>query len=177
MRLLAATLIALSLAACATPTPYAPGATPGGPGFSERRIEENRYAITFRGNSLTPRETVEDYLLYRAAELTLAQGLDHFSVASRATDAKTRLQSNGGRSAFWYDYWLYSPRYGYRSFYGPFGDPFFDHPEYREVTRFEATAEIAMFKGPKPENNAQAYDARDVAANLAGKIQRPAPKS
>lgn len=175
MRRILPLCIALALAACATPTPYAPSAKPDARGFSERRIEENRYAITFRGNSLTPRETVEDYLLYRAAEVTLTQGMDHFVVASRATDAKTKLQSVGGRSAFWYDYWHYSPRFGWRSFYGPLDDPFFDGPDYREITRFEATAEIALFKGPKPAGNALAYDARDVKANLEAKIQRPTP--
>ena len=46
-----------------------------GYGFSEQRIEDDRYRITFRGNSSTSRETVENSLLYRAAELTVQTGL------------------------------------------------------------------------------------------------------
>lgn len=81
MTLKAATLaVALAatagLTACATPTPYQPavrGQAVSG-GFSDTRIEANRFQVNFAGNSLTSRETVERYLLYRAAELTVAQG-------------------------------------------------------------------------------------------------------
>ena len=58
----------LGLTACATPTPYQPvvrsGAAIGG--FSELRVEANRFRVNFQGNSLTSRETVEGYLLFRA---------------------------------------------------------------------------------------------------------------
>src|SRR3546814_6915077 len=59
-------------------------------GFSEQRIESNRYMVSFSGNSLTSRETVERYLLFRAAELTVQQGFDHFILVDRNTDRKTR---------------------------------------------------------------------------------------
>ena len=63
----------LSLVACATATPYQPiGAGGASGGFSEQRIEANRYRVTFAGNSLTSRERVENYLLFRAAELPIA---------------------------------------------------------------------------------------------------------
>ena len=77
--LLAAGAAAVMIAACATPTPYQPiGArgTGASGGFSDVRLAENRYRVTFAGNSLTTRERVETYLLYRAAELTVQQGFD-----------------------------------------------------------------------------------------------------
>src|SRR5688572_16406254 len=89
---LAPALCALVLAACATPTPYQPnvqGQSTSG-GYSDARIEENRFRVTFSGNSLTSRETVETYLLYRAAELTLSSGYDYFIIADRQTDRSTR---------------------------------------------------------------------------------------
>jgi len=56
---------ALTLVACATATPYQPASKPGGyDGFSQQMIENDRARITFGGNSLTKRETVENYLLY-----------------------------------------------------------------------------------------------------------------
>jgi len=56
------------LSACATSTPYQPASTPGGfDGFSQTMIENDRARITFGGNSLTKRDTVENSLLYRAA--------------------------------------------------------------------------------------------------------------
>ena len=77
-------LLGLLLAACAgKPTPYQQAQ--GGYGYSEQRIEENRYRVSFAGNSATSRQTVEDYLLYRAAELTVQNGHDWFEVAARDT--------------------------------------------------------------------------------------------
>ena len=72
------------LAACAgKPTPYQ--AAQGGFGYSEQQIEENRYRVSFAGNSATSRPTIEDYLLYRAAELTVQTGHDWFQVVDRNT--------------------------------------------------------------------------------------------
>ena len=71
---------ALALSACATSTPYQPdvrGQRATG-GYSEQRLGENRYDVTFRGNTLTKRDRVEGYLLYRAAELTVQNGFDSF---------------------------------------------------------------------------------------------------
>jgi hypothetical protein len=162
------------LAACATATPYqaaSGGAESGAYGFSEQQIENNRVRITFRGNSVTDRETVETYLLYRAAEVTLASGHDYFIVATRDTEEHSRLQSSGPYYPhFWYDYRYFSPLRGWSPWY----DPFWDGPmSYREVTRYEAVAEIAMFSGHKPADDANAFDAREVQANLQGRIVRP----
>jgi hypothetical protein len=76
--------LGLLLAGCAAaPTPYQ--AARNGFGYSEQQIEENRYRVSFVGNSATGRQTVEDYLLYRAAELTVQNGHDWFEVADRHT--------------------------------------------------------------------------------------------
>lgn len=170
MRTLALVVVAGLLAACATPTAYQPSENRGY-GFQEQAIEDNRVRITFRGNTLTDRETVETYLLYRAAEVTLQNGKDYFVVSNRDTEEHSRLQGEGfGRSRYGFSYWAYRPRFGWAPWY----DPFWDEPgRYREVTRYEAIAEIAMFNGPKPANDANAFDAREVQANLQGRIVRP----
>lgn len=170
--LLAAAALLL-LAACETTTPYQPKDA-GGYGFSEQKIETNRYRIEFSGNSATPRAQVENALLYRAADLTLANGYDYFVVADRATDARTQVIPEGPRyvSPFFFGGRYYSRRYGWMPWY----DPFWDEPrDYFEVTRYEANAEIAMFKGKKPANEARAFDAREVEANLRDKIVMPPP--
>ncbi|MBY0565582.1 MAG: hypothetical protein K2P58_15540 [Hyphomonadaceae bacterium] len=161
------------LAACATATPYQPAAPERGAyGFTEQQIETNRVRITFRGNTVTERETVENYMLYRAAEVTIERGFDHFIVANRDTEEHSRLQGVGTRPRFGFDYWYFSPRRGWSPWY----DPFWDEPaSYREVTRYEAVAEIAMFHGPKPVEDANAFDAREVQRNLQGSIVRPPP--
>ena len=84
-RPIAAACAALALAACATPTVYAP-ANPNAAssvGFSEYRIENNRYRVTFQGGPGAPPQLVNDYAFLRAAEVTLRDGYDWFQVVDR----------------------------------------------------------------------------------------------
>ena len=134
------------LGACATATPYQAAMDSSSRGYSEQQIENNRFRVQFSGNSLTDRKTVETYLLYRAAELTKLNGYDHFRVVHRDTDP------------FW-------PRWGYY-------DPYWGPAQYRESTRYMASAEILMGKGPKPDDAAY-FDADQVLMNLSGSIVRP----
>ncbi len=193
----AALALALGLAACATPTPYQPAmrGTAVSGGFSDMRVTENRFRVTFAGNTLTSRETVERYLLFRSAELTSQTGYDWFEVVDRQTDRDRRTYVDqspfnrgfgpyGGFSAAYgpgFGYWSPSWRYYNRSFGWRGWDPFFGGPfwadqmDVRTVERFEATAEILLHKGPAPADNPRAFDARQVVANLGPTIQRPAP--
>jgi hypothetical protein len=50
---------ALALAACATATPYQPAGQGSRYGYSDMRLQEDRYRVTFAGNSVTSREQVE----------------------------------------------------------------------------------------------------------------------
>jgi len=175
--LVAAALALLS--ACATSaTPYQPRDSMGY-GFSEQPLEANRARLTFSGNGLTERGTVETYLLYRAAELTLAGGFDYFVASNRATDANRRVYHD--RDPFYPRFapvvWYRVPRRGWAPFYDPFYDPFYrrGYDDSYEVTRFQAVAEITMFKGAKPADDADAYDAREVEANLRAQVVRPPP--
>ena len=62
--------------------------------------------------------------------------------------------------------------YGYRNaFYGGYGGYGYDN-SVREIVRYEATAEIIMSKGEKPDDPAF-FDASEVLTNLAGNIARP----
>ena len=84
---IAAAALLLALAACTTPTPYQPLATgtPVSGGYSDQVLDSTHFRVSFRGNSVTSREQVETYLLYRAAELTAAKGFDWFEMADRHT--------------------------------------------------------------------------------------------
>lgn len=182
---LAAVLVAATaLTACATATPYQPN-IPGqqaSGGFSEARLEQNRFRVTFAGNNLTSRDTVERYLLYRAAEVTVAEGYDWFSLVERSTDRKARTYVEPGPAygpggyGYWRPYWrYYGPRYGWNRWDPWYGDPFWaDRMDVRTVEKFEATAEIIMGKGPKAGDDPRAFNAREVMANLGPSIQRPA---
>lgn len=181
------------LAACATATPYQ-AASVGDRGYTDQKIETNRFQVQFSGNSLTERKTVETYLLYRAAELTAQNGFDHFRVVTRDTEADSRVIPIGGTYSPFYDHFhcnyrfagpygaLYRPSYpafypgrvhpAYRSAYN---DPFWGGmTEYREITSYEATAEIQMGTGTKPDDPAY-FDASQVLENLSGQIILPDP--
>ncbi|RYY06117.1 MAG: hypothetical protein EON55_24165, partial [Alphaproteobacteria bacterium] len=87
----------LMVAGCATETRYRPATGQGfsRTGYSDRQIEPNRFLVNFQGNSVTSRDTVERYLFFRAAELTLQNGYDYFVMADRDTDRQTRTYSTG----------------------------------------------------------------------------------
>ena len=155
---------ALALSACATSTGYGP-ATESQYGFSETRIEQNRFQVQFSGNSLTELETVERYLLYRAAELTNQNGYDYFIMVNRQTDEDSSFRSTGFSNRFSMQY--YHPMWGWRYH----NDPFFRDYDMREVSRYQAVSEIVMGNGPKPDD-VNAYNAEDVLMNLAPQIVR-----
>ena len=176
MRHVLPALAALMLAACATPTPYQPLTGSDG-GYLETRIEADRYRVEFEGNSLTDRETVEYGLLIRAAELTLQEGGSWFLVVERDTDADSRFVRTGFNdpyfSRFAPAYYVWHPRYGWVGYRDPFWDAGrFDRTEFREVTRFKASAEIVIRSGPKPDD-AKAFDAREVISNLRPRMPLP----
>lgn len=180
---LVAMAAALALGGCMTATPYQPATGTGQyrTGYSDEQIEENRFRVSFAGNTLTSRETVERYLLYRAAELTVQRGYDYFILTDRDTERRSETYRTPGAYGpgpwgGWSPYWrFYRPRWGWRSY-----DPFFDDPfwndrgwDYRTVNRYEAVAEIVMGRGPKPTDNLRAFDAREVLARLGPQIQQP----
>jgi len=180
--LLATTLLA---AGCAMQTAYRPATGSGfdRSGYSDRQIEANRFMVSFAGNGYTPRETVERYLLYRAAELTVQQGFDHFILADRETDRRTRTFATptfggyGGLYGGWGPSWNYYGRgFGWRSWSPWAGGPFWDREiDVQTIDKFEAHAEIVMGHGPKPATNLRAFDAHDVIKNLGPGIVMPEP--
>jgi len=171
----------LVIAGCTTPTPYQPLARHGGSagGYSDQQIESNRFRVTFAGNSMTSRETVETYLLYRAAQLTVEHGADWFVMADRNTEKRSNTYVDQpfspGPFGYWGPAWRYrGAGFGWRSWDPFWGDPFWDRSiDVTTVNRYEAMAEIVTGRGPKPPNNPRAFDAREVLANLGPRIRAP----
>lgn len=153
--LLAALALPLLLAACATPSAYAPPPSP----FAETRISEDRFRVTFQGAG--DPAAGGDHALMRAADLAVTQGFDWFVVENRYTETYGGRGGNGpvislggssinfgGRSAS-----TFGAGVGFR--FGDFARP-----------RAATTLEIRMGRGPKP---LEAYDARDVLRTLGGR--------
>ncbi len=157
----------LALASCApNPTPYTPAMANNGYGYGDQQIEQNRFRVTFNGNSDTPRQVVETYLLYRAAQITKAQGFDYFILADKDTEANTRYRSTfddfhafGGYHPYYPHGWGYGGGIGYSDSY--------------PITRYQSYADIVMMKGRKPANDFRAFSADEVLGRLGGTIMAP----
>jgi hypothetical protein len=184
----------LLVAGCATETRYRPATGQGfsRTGYSDRQIEPGRFLVSFQGNSVTSRDTVERYLFFRAAELTLQQGYDYFLMADRDTNLQSRTYSTGGGfgggfgpgwgyggfGGYWGPSWRYrGAGFGWRSWDpfigGGFGGPWGNDFDVRTIDRYEATAEIVMRKGPIPRDNIRAFDAHRVVETVGPSVQLP----
>ena len=155
------------LAGCASPTPYAPLSDRFG--YKDSSIESDRYRVSFSGNSATDRETVETYLLYRAAELTLEKGASYFIMVERDVE-KTDRYLNYSYAPFGY------AGYGY---FGHHGGYYFRHRIYTgpdesvPISRYEAIAEIVVGGTELSGNKADVYRAQEVIEKLGPKVVRP----
>ena len=156
-------MIGLLLAACASgPTPYQ--AAQGGFGYSEQQIEDNRYRVSFAGNSATSRQTVEDYLLYRAAELTVQTGHDWFTVVDRHT-----AQEYAGYGG--------SPTFGVGVGGGSNVGVGMSFPVFGGggSGRYTADMSILVQDGEKPQDDPEAYDAWAVISRLQPEVLAGGP--
>lgn len=151
-------LMALALTACASaPTPFAPATGPNQLGYSELKIETNRYRVVYHGTD-HPGVPAEDLALLRAADLTLAQGYDWFRVANRSAtrDSSGSMVSFGTGGA----------EFGRHSAIGLGLGTSFDigGSPLRSVA-----LEVVMEKGTPP-HEPDAYDAHDAAKTIRARL-------
>ncbi|MGO4409176.1 MULTISPECIES: CC0125/CC1285 family lipoprotein [unclassified Brevundimonas] len=143
----------LMLTACASLAPYGPQQAARGQGFSEQRIEANRFRVTYNGVGAPG--PVADRALFRAAQLTVDQGYDWFEVTQRWIDG--RPDSAGGvRPSI--SIGAGSSRYGGWSTSGVGVGLGFDLSGPQPTS---TTLEIVLGRGPRP-GRPGAYDARGV---------------
>lgn len=169
--------LAVLLAGCASQTPYRPAERAGTEGYTETRLTDNRYRIVFTGNTLTRSETVQDYALLRAAELTLQQGYDWFRVANQDIERKDRQNTTVDtgfavppQTSVYRECGLIACRTTVSQSPGyAFGTGVATTSTSRSYT---SQVEITMQKYPKADQ-ADAYDARDVVRTLRAAMGTP----
>ena len=165
---LSAVLLTAGLAGCVQPAPYGPRVEGNSVGYSDERLAQNRYRVTYAGNSATPRATVEDYLLYRAAQVTLDSGFAAFEFDTRDTKAKTTYFSTF--NGFPGPYGPYRPFGWYWHTWG-----FDEDVQSRPITRYEAYAEIVMLTADQAKSEPRSLDAHDVLTRLRPRVLPPPP--
>lgn len=159
-------MLAMSLlTACASPTPFKLADPDGKEGYAVQRLEEDRYLVAFAGNSATPRQTVEAYLLYLASQVTLKDGYDYFVLEGREVDKSVDYQIDslglGGRLGPHRRFLLADDIASYS----------------RPVNRYDLGGEIVLRKGRKPSDDPRAYDARDLQEKVAPEVIRDPSKA
>ncbi len=172
--------LALGLVAgCATPTPYAPRTEGQRTGYTDRALTQSRYRITFTGNSVTPRETVESFLLLRAAEVTRAAGYGAFMFDTRNTRANHTVTTiPEGPGPYWGGGWGRRGGFGYWGGYGGWGGYGFGFDPAMDVvvrTNFQAYAEIVMLTPEQAAHEPRALIAADVIAHIGPEAMPKAP--
>ncbi len=151
MRRLALSLACLTLlTACETAS-----GPPLGP--SVRSVEAGRYTVTYRGTSRMSQPEVQDRALVQAAQVTLNNGGDWFSVAGRSGGV---APPTGPQFSFG----IGGASFGRNSAVGADVGTTVGG----EAT-FVASLEILIGHGPKP-SEPNAYDARDVISTVGARL-------
>jgi hypothetical protein len=179
-------LVTLLVAACATGPIYKPRAPGETVGYTDLQLTENRYRVTFSGNSATRREDVENSLLRRAAEVTLESGFTHFVFDDRDTVARTYYRQNFSSFDPYFGYpYYFSPRSWYWStwpnpYYPPYpgylGSSFgfgYGYGDFRPVTSYSAYAEIVMLNAAQAADNPRAIEAQSLLQRIVPPEEPP----
>lgn len=89
--ILTAGLLTLMLAGCST-SYHQKGFF--GDGYSDYRVNQDKFAVTFRGNEFTDSEDVRRFALIRAAELTLQNGFRYFKILSEKDVSRQAIETS-----------------------------------------------------------------------------------
>ena len=144
-------------------------------GYSDTKLDEKIYRVNFKGNSITSRETVETYMMYRVAQLTHEEGYEYFKILSRDHKTVTSLDSSYRSNAFsgpyitgYYGFNNY--RYPYYGYGYPWAYGF--NANFDNRRRYESVAYVKMYD-QKPENDETLQQADLVIKFLKDKIKFP----
>ncbi|WP_119166941.1 CC0125/CC1285 family lipoprotein [Algihabitans albus] len=165
-RLLPLTLM-IALTGCldpVPPTPYQAAPASGGSGYSEVWKDERRAEVRFAGNWRTDRQTVEDGLLFRAAELADQREAPRFAVHDKTIERNVYETVETPP----FPSWWYRDRYRSRGAYGRFP------PRVRSWTVYTAVMQIEILpEGVDQPENVQVRETEAVLEELDPRIRRP----
>lgn len=169
--------VAVTLAACATTGRYQ--ARDGHAGYAETQLGADHWRVEFIGDDFTSRDTVNNYLLYRAAELTRENGHEWFVMSAPAVSEESEIiieaeRPQAYRERYWRPHWRRRDRFFWSDL-----DPVGPMPHERqrlsqgtvtERAHYSASAEIFVGNGAPATG---AFNADDTIARLEPSIARP----
>lgn len=152
-----AVVLALASAGCTAAIPYQRAVN--GPGYSDEAVPGNRFRIRYRGSPLMAPATVGTYLLYRAAEVTLASGHEYFVIE------RWRLHCESGLS---HDHADFGCNTGFGN-----GDGLTRVAMQRRRQYYIGEAVISVHERPVPESINDVRDARRLIDSLGAEVSGP----
>jgi hypothetical protein len=148
----------------------------GQAGYAETRLSDAAWRVEFVGDDFTSRETIETYLRYRSAELTIDNGYDWFASSTAEVSEESEIiveapRLDRYRERYWRPHWRRRSRF-FWSDLDPVG-PIPREPREPQVftsVHYSASADIHFGRGAMPEG---AFDAHRLLEELGPEIVRP----
>jgi len=131
-------------------------------GVSATQIDGNTFRIESRGNAFAGSSQIKDFAMMRAAEATLQSGNDYFVIVTAEDMSRTDISV--------------TPRTA-TSQTNVFGNTATTQTTYSggEINSYDKPGQdliIKVFKGDKPQNNPNAYSAREIVQFLGPKVKK-----
>jgi len=157
---------------------------PAGPGvFTVKELGPETFKLVVAGHTFTTRREIEQYLAYRAAQLTIEHGATWFTLKEDRTQGETAVpvpkrDPEGARYSFRMNY--FRPVWRYKTTgatewkrWSPFsGEPFIS-ADPKTITDFEVSADIVLHKGPMDDADPLAYEAHALSDLLINQVSPP----
>jgi hypothetical protein len=166
----------LMLCGCATPAAnvptyptYRPQASEDGAGYADQQINATRYRVSFAGDTQTSRGQVEDFLLRRAAEITVGAGYNYFAFDNRTIESDTNLYRTNDNwdPANGLAFGLGRRYPGRAEHFAKGSTPaFWSEKEAVPITRYTARSEIIMLTPEQVGTHPDALAARAILKSL-----------
>ena len=129
-------------------------------GYEDSRIDENTFSISVSTNGFTNQQTTSMHAMYRAAELTAENGYDYFIIISNAKNSTGMAMAMPGSSRTTIN--SYGSTATAKTTYNP--------GSVIPVVFPNSTLVIKSFKGTKPTEAPNAYEASSVMTYLGPQI-------
>ncbi len=176
-----AALIVLAVAAPAKNPPMVP---PAGPGVvTVKQLAPNTFKIVVAGHTFTSRGEIEKYLAYRAAQHTLEQSADWFTLTEDRAKGENvapvpARDPEGPRYSFRMKY--FRPVWRYKTNgstawtrWSPFSGAPFISADPKTISDFEVSAEIVVRKAPMDDADPLGFEARALSDLLINQVSPP----
>jgi len=150
--------VLIGLSGCKQYNRYQPLSESGYSGYNNTRIDEHTVRVSYHGSYGNSNERVEDYLLYRCAQVTKQYGFDYFVIVSSSSQPVVTSTTSPALI----------------NTYSRKGDESYGIITPGQTTYFQrsiASKVIKMYRGKKANQSSMTYNANEVIRYMKPGIQ------